>query len=453
MTAHMLGSIRRFGSAIVAAAFVLVAAPAVHGAPATYEYGTNGRLERIRHTDGTVINYTYDANGNREGWTRTSGPPDTIPPSAPGTPTFSNISMTSATASWTAATDNKGVVGYDYRVNTGSWQSLSNVLSANIAGLSAVTTYTVSVRARDAAGNLGPASSNSFTTPDTAAPSVPSGLIGGASTSGTVTLSWSPSTDNVAVIGYRVYRGGILIGTPTATSYVDAGLAGSTTYSYQVSAFDGAGNSSAFAGPISVTTPDSTAPSTPTGLSAAAVGPSQINLSWSGSSDTGGSGLAGYRIYRGGVHIANTGATNYGDSGLAGSTTYSYNVAAYDGAGNTSGQSNTASATTPAPLTATQSSGVWNWTRRPNGTTIISPNVVVTASGGTGSYTYLWHYVSGDTEISVVNSTSNSARWSRTMPNGNVSYSALWACRVTDTAGAQVYAGAVTVTFTRHTNQ
>lgn len=100
---------------------------------------------------------------------------------------------------------------------------------------------------------------------------------------------------------------------------------------------------------------DTTAPSTPSGLSAAASGSSQVNLSWSAASDTGGSGLAGYRIERCSgagcsnfAEIATTASTSFANTGLAASTSYSYRIRAYDGAGNNSGYSASASATTAA---------------------------------------------------------------------------------------------------------
>jgi endoglucanase len=94
---------------------------------------------------------------------------DTTPPSTPGTPSASNVTSTSATLSWTAATDNVGVVGYDVYREQGTNDTLlaqPSGNSANLTGLTPNTQYQVYVRARDAAGNLSAASGlGSFTTP------------------------------------------------------------------------------------------------------------------------------------------------------------------------------------------------------------------------------------------------------------------------------------------------
>jgi chitodextrinase len=90
---------------------------------------------------------------------------------------------------------------------------------------------------------------------DTQAPSVPAGLTGQATSSSSVGLSWSASTDNVGVVGYRVFRDGVLVGSPTSTSYTDSSLTAGTSYSYAVAAVDAANNVSARSAPVSVTTP------------------------------------------------------------------------------------------------------------------------------------------------------------------------------------------------------
>jgi len=96
--------------------------------------------------------------------------------------------------------------------------------------------------------------------PDTQPPSVPTGLSATAVSSTQINLSWTASTDNVGVAGYRVFRGGSQITMTTATSYADAGLSPSTNYTYTVVAFDAAGNVSAQSSPASATTPGGTPP-------------------------------------------------------------------------------------------------------------------------------------------------------------------------------------------------
>ena len=91
--------------------------------------------------------------------------------------------------------------------------------------------------------------------------------------------------------------------------------------------------------------PDTTPPSVPTGLVATVVSTNQINLSWSAATDTGGSGLAGYKIYRAGVPVATVTGTSYSSIGLSANTQYCHTVAAYDKAGNTSSPSSPACAT------------------------------------------------------------------------------------------------------------
>ncbi|MFB9330295.1 carbohydrate binding domain-containing protein [Paenibacillus aurantiacus] len=95
---------------------------------------------------------------------------------------------------------------------------------------------------------------------------------------------------------------------------------------------------------------DTTAPSVPAGLTKGTVTNTTVALSWTASTDnTGGSGVAGYDVYRGGALIKSgvTGVT-YTDTGLAPATTYSYAVVAKDAAGNQSAPSAALSVTTAA---------------------------------------------------------------------------------------------------------
>ena len=91
-------------------------------------------------------------------------------------------------------------------------------------------------------------------TSDTSKPSVPTNLTATAASENSINLSWTASSDNVAVTGYTVYRGGAQTATTTTTSYTDTGLSASTLYTYTVSAYDAAGNASATSTPASTTT-------------------------------------------------------------------------------------------------------------------------------------------------------------------------------------------------------
>ncbi|MGH8136015.1 MAG: multicopper oxidase domain-containing protein, partial [Steroidobacteraceae bacterium] len=133
-------------------------------------------------------------------------PPDVDPPTAPGTPAFSLVTASTATASWTAATDLVGVTAYDFSLDGINWTVVGNFLSVDLTGLTPSTLYTFYVRARDLAGNMGPASSDTFTTdvapPDAEPPSSP-GTPGFTNvTTSTATASWAAATDNMAVTAY-----------------------------------------------------------------------------------------------------------------------------------------------------------------------------------------------------------------------------------------------------------
>ncbi len=82
-------------------------------------------------------------------------------------------------------------------------------------------------------------------------PSAPTNLSATAVSTNQINLTWTASTDNVGVAGYKVYRNGGLIGTSTTTSYSDTNLSASTCYTYTVSAYDADANESSQCAPIS----------------------------------------------------------------------------------------------------------------------------------------------------------------------------------------------------------
>jgi glucose/arabinose dehydrogenase len=142
---------------------------------------------------------------------------------------------------------------------------------------------------------------------DLAPPSVPTGLAAMAASSTAVDLTWTASTDDVGVAGYRIYRDGAQIGTSAATAYADAGLAPAETYTYAVAAYDAAGNASAQSATASATTraapgPDTTPPAVE--LSAPAAGAPVRGTAVTVSADASdGGGLAGVQFLLDGASL------------------------------------------------------------------------------------------------------------------------------------------------------
>ena len=132
--------------------------------------------------------------------------------------------------------------------NVTSWSNCGSTTSGNVCTVAVNTNTTVSV---------------SFTPPDTQPPTVPTSFSATAISPNQINLSWTASTDNVGVAGYKIYRCQgtsctpsvqVATSTGTGTTYNDTGLAASTAYTYAVSAYDAAGNNSAQSASASATT-------------------------------------------------------------------------------------------------------------------------------------------------------------------------------------------------------
>jgi chitodextrinase len=183
---------------------------------------------------------------------------DTTAPSVPTSLAVYDADAGTAVLLWDASTDNIGVAGYTvYRNDTKIGTSPFPVYRDT--GLAAGTIYCYRVAAFDGAGNISNDKSaeaciTAKAAADTAAPSVPAGLTATAGPSGNISLSWTSSTDNTGVLGYKVFRGTTEIATVTATSFNDTGLAAGTQYCYSVKAFDAANNVSPKSSPACVTT-------------------------------------------------------------------------------------------------------------------------------------------------------------------------------------------------------
>ncbi len=181
---------------------------------------------------------------------------------------------------------------------------------------------------------------------DTEDPTVPTNLNAVAISGTQVDLTWTASTDNIGVTGYKIYRDSVEIDTSTTPSYSDTTCTSMTTYSYRVSAYDAASNESGLSTADVVTTPDSAPPTVPTNLSATAISQTQINLSWTASTDN--VGVTGYNVYRDGDYLTTVAGASCSDTNCVANTLYTYQVTAFDAAGNESGLSTQASATTLA---------------------------------------------------------------------------------------------------------
>jgi cellulase/cellobiase CelA1 len=216
-----------------------------------------------------------------------------------------------------------------------------------------------------------------------------------------------------------------LVGSPTTNSLAVTGLTASTAYQFYVVARDGAGNRSTPSVAVSVTTTaggggDTAPPSAPGTPTASSVTSTGALLSWAASTDTGGSGLAGYRVYRENgatdVLLGAPATTSLAVTGLTASTTYQFYVVAVDAAGNVSAPS--------------------------------APVAVTTTGGGTGGASCSVAYTSSDwgsgftANVSITNTGSTAINgWTLrfTFPNSAQRVGQGWSATWTQT-GAEVAA-------------
>jgi chitodextrinase len=185
---------------------------------------------------------------------------DTTPPTVSITAPVNGATV-SGTVSVTAnASDNVGVASVQFQLDGANLGALDTTSPYSFSWATTTATnasHTLRAIAKDAAGNSTTSTAVTVTVnnvADTTPPSVPAGLSATAISSSQINLSWTASTDNVGVTGYNIYRAGVKIGTAPSTSYQDAGLNASTSYGYNVSAFDAAGNTSAQSTGASATT-------------------------------------------------------------------------------------------------------------------------------------------------------------------------------------------------------
>lgn len=295
----------------------------------------------------------YNGYGNSGYSNVANATTQTAPPAAPSGLSATASSSSQINLSWTDNANNAS--GYivqrspDNVTFTQVGTVGANGNSYSDSGLSASSTYYYRVYAYNSGGNSGYSNTANATTLPSA-PTAPTGLTATTASISQINLSWTDNANNVS--GYIVQRSPdnvtftqIATVGANATSYADIGLTAGTTYYYRVCAYNSGGNS-AFSNTANATT-QTAPPTAPTGLTATAISSSQINLSWTDSTND----ETGFYIERSPdnvtfTQIASLGATtSYADSGLSASTAYYYRVRAYN-AGGSSGYSNVANATT-----------------------------------------------------------------------------------------------------------
>ena len=291
-------------------------------------------------------------------------PSDPVSPTAPQGLSASPTS--SIQLNWLASTDNVSVVGYRiYRCTGFSCSPATLVGSTRTTSyldinLIPLTAYTYAVSAYDAANNES-RKSNSVTETnplDTTPPTITRGQPTGTLSAGTIRTTMSVDTSENATCGYSTTAGQSypMPNTFTTTggtnhSTIITGLQDGQGYDYYLRCIDASGNANTndynISFDVASSGGDTIPPTIPTNLSATAISSSQINLSWSASTDN--VGVTGYNIYRGNIQVATAVGTSYSDTGLSPSTTYTYKISAFDAADNESDKSTPDSATTQSP--------------------------------------------------------------------------------------------------------
>ncbi len=202
--------------------------------------GTTTTVFPITTQGTTIVTWTYnDGNGNISTQNQTIQLDDTLAPIADVTTLADAIGQSTVTVTAPTATD--------ACVGTITGTTTSPLTYATQGTFAIVWTY------NDGNGNT-TTQNQTVVVADTMNPTNPTSLTAAGTTATTTNLSWTSSTDNVAVTRYDVYRGTTLIGTTSGTTYAVTGLTASTAYTFSIIAKDAVGNSSASSNVVNVTT-------------------------------------------------------------------------------------------------------------------------------------------------------------------------------------------------------
>lgn len=198
----------------------------------------------------TVIAYDMDRRASpssNSACAKTLPAPIDMPPSAPTGLKAEAVSQTEIGLTWNPSKDDKGVEGYNI-YHRGALIRTSRTTNASHTRLTPDTKYCYTVTAFDASGNESlpseEACARTLPEKDTIPPTTPEGLTAIATSPTTVELSWMPSTDNVGIVGYKVYRENSYLSAVKNTSMIHTEPDLSIAVCYSVSAYDEAGNES-----------------------------------------------------------------------------------------------------------------------------------------------------------------------------------------------------------------
>jgi fibronectin type 3 domain-containing protein len=267
-------------------------------------------------------------------------PADSTPPSAPSNVTAQSLGSRAIKVSWQPSSDNVGAVGYTVTSSNGDLYTTTGT-SIIDPDVSSSSSYTYTVRAFDRAGNYSTGASASATSParkDVTSPTPP--VVTATANDHSVTVSWTPSTDNVGVAYYRITPCLVTncVVPASVHSFTASGLGTRTQLNLQVIAVDGDGNwSDTSSGKYTVYTgaQGATPPSQPQRLVSIAGSFHRVTLSWAPSTDP--AGVAGYYVYRNTRQIATVSGTSYTDTDVESGA--QYYVQAFDAAGSLSAPS------------------------------------------------------------------------------------------------------------------
>ena len=234
----------------------------------TSTFSGNSITDKVLPGTYTYTVAAYDAAqnvSNRSATVTVTVVVDTTSPSVPQNVAVQQVSASGATISWATSTDNIGVTGYQVFRN-GTQIASATALSYADTGLSVGITYTYTVTAYDAVGNIsGQSSPVRESIQQANGPSVPVIVSAAFTGTSTVNLLWSAAGGALPISGYAVYRNGVQVAsTVTSTKYSDGGLAPGM-YSYGVNATDVSGAVSATSSIVNVVVPvvSSVTPITP----------------------------------------------------------------------------------------------------------------------------------------------------------------------------------------------